>query len=81
MRGDVKDPPQGPKLFAITNFHASNEKGVHSSCFARTPKGNFFDINGLPPTQEVKDLLEHATYNTFPFQELSTTECGQLYLY
>lgn len=82
MRDEVKDLPKETPLYGVTNIHTSKERGVHWSAFAKTPKGNFFfDSYGLPPTQEVKDFLSHATYNTFTLQKPGTTECGQLSLF
>ena len=83
MRDEIKDLPRDVEpLYGVTNIHTSKERGVHWSAFAKTPKGNFFfDSYGLPPTQEVKDFLSHATHNTFTLQEPGTTECGQLCLF
>ena len=81
MRDEIKDLPKD-NLKAVTNIHTTDEPGVHWSCFAKTPKGNFFfDSYALPPTKEVKDFLGHATYNTFSIQKPGTTECGQLCMF
>ena len=82
MRDEVSSLPATGQVYAVTNIHTSDERGVHWSALARTPGNNyFFDSYALPPTQEVKDFLQHATYNTFTFQEPGTTECGQLCLF
>ena len=96
MRDEVSSLPSSTPLYAVTNIHTSDERGVHWSALAKgggNTKGNtghgdtgttgnyFFDSYALPPTQEVKDFLQHATYNTFTFQEPGTTECGQLCLF
>ena len=82
MRDEVSSLPSSTPLYAVTNIHTSDERGVHWSALAKGPRDNyFFDSYALPPTQEVKDFLQHATYNTFTFQEPGTTECGQLCLF
>ena len=62
----------------VVNIHTSNEKGVHWSCF--TPK-YFFDSYGLPPTEEVRDIMKHGEYNTFKLQVPGTKLCGQLSMF
>lgn len=71
----------------IINLHKSNEKGVHWSCFNNY---YFFDSFGLPPTNEVKDLMingesykirGYAEYSTFQIQDFDESYCGQMCLY
>ena len=67
----------------ITNLHTSDQYGVHWSAGHRTKNGDnyYFDSYGLPPTNEVKELLGNGIHNTFQIQKPGTTYCGQLCLY
>jgi hypothetical protein len=67
----------------ITNLHTSDQNGVHWSAgiFSKNGDNYYFDSYGLPPTNEVKELLGTGTYNTFQIQTPGTTYCGQLCLY
>ena len=41
----------------------------------------YFDSYGLPPANEVREILGNGTHNTFQIQKPGTTYCGQLCLY
>ena len=69
-------------LNVITNLHTSGQKGVHwSACRININDNYFFDSYGLPPTNEVKEILGNGIYNTFQIQKPGTSHCGQLCLY
>jgi hypothetical protein len=72
-------------LNVITNIHTTNQRGVHWSALHVT-KGSayFFDSFGLPPTQEIIDLLPckvQRMRNTFEVQSFDESNCGQHSLY
>ena len=87
MRDEIKDlrNTDYPVIYACINLHTSDQPGVHHSCFKwdkNNHKNNyFFDSYALPPIAEVKDLLKHATYNTFQVQTPGTSNCGQLSIF
>ena len=87
MKDEVKDLRNTPenKIYACSNLHDSDEVGVHWNCFVWDKKDDdnnfFFDSYGLPPVQEIQDLLKHATYTTFELQKRGTRLCGQLSLF
>ena len=87
MKDEVEDlkNTKDNVIYVCTNLHDSDEPGVHHSCFvwdkSNIDNNYFFDSYGLPPVQEVKDLLEHATYNTFKIQKRGTRICGQLCMF
>ena len=92
MKDEIKEiQNNNSKIYVCTNLHNSDEPGIHHSCFVldatgttegRTQSTNyFFDSYGLPPVKEIKDLLQHATYNTFQLQKQGTKLCGQLCMF
>ena len=90
MRDEIKNLPQTkPIIYVCTNLHKSNQQGIHHSCFTLNnpssknfpSKNFFFDSYGLPPTNEVKNILGHGTANTFQVQTPGTKLCGQLSLF
>ena len=85
MKDEIKEIQNNnfSKIYVCTNLHNSDEPGIHHSCFVLDKKGinYFFDSYGLPPVKEVKDLLQHATYNTFQLQKQGTKLCGQLCMF
>ena len=78
MRDEVSRSALKAPYNAIVNLHTSDEKGAHWSCFT---DNYFFDSYGLPPTEEVKNLMKHGEYNTFQLQIPSTKLCGQLCIF
>lgn len=89
MRNEIKELDKQTKfpVNVVSNLHISSEPGIHWNAFVydrETAEGGnnyFFDSYGLPPTREVKDLLKHASFNTFKLQIPGTKLCGQLCMY
>ena len=83
MRDELQLIKNKPTVNFVTNLHTSDQKGVHWSAGQRNQNCSnyYFDSYGLPPTNEVKELLGNGTYNTFQIQTPGTTYCGQLCLY
>ena len=59
----------------------TTEGGTRQSRLRSKSTNYFFDSYGLPPVKEIKDLLQHATYNTFQLQKQGTKLCGQLCMF
>lgn len=78
MRDEVSSLKTLKYFNAVVNLHTSNEIGVHWSCFTPT---HFFDSYGLPPTNEVKEVMQHGEYNIFQIQTPGTSLCGQLSIF
>ena len=82
MKDEIKEiQNNNSKIYVCTNLHNSDEPGIHHSCFVLGSTNYFFDSYGLPPVKEIKDLLQHATYNTFQLQKQGTKLCGQLCMF
>ena len=93
MRDELRLLKDKPTVNFVTNLHTSDQKGVHWSAGQRNKNGSnfyfdrpeaenyWFDSYGLPPTNEVKEILGNGIYNTFQIQKPGTTYCGQLCLY
>jgi len=82
MRDELQLIKNKPTVNFITNLHTSDQNGVHWSAGVKNHQQNYyFDSYGLPPTNEVREILGNGIYNTFQIQKPGTTYCGQLCLY